>query len=187
MTTDSVLVSTRVDAWRPPTIVALTVGAIAVLTYTLIDLLLPLSQGGPFQSAADAWYTGAGSAIGLSGFVVAIGIHRLQHGADGRLGGIGAWVSGICCLALAVQTGASVAVGAELQWGPIYPIATLGSVGGLVLLVVGSWRSRILPRWMLAVWPPIWLVGSFFALGPIALLLAALFVAMAIALLRRRR
>jgi hypothetical protein len=78
-----------------------------------------------------------------------------------------------------------VVVGAELIWGPLYPVCAFGLMIGLALLAAGSWRVGLVPRWMLAVWPPLGLVGSFLGVGPIPLVFVAFLVVLAV-LLRAR-
>lgn len=86
---------------------------------------------------------------------------------------------------LVIQCMASVAAGAELRWGPAYPVCAFGLMLGLALLAVGSWRVGLLPKWMLAVWPPLGLVGSFLGVGPIPLVFVAFLFILGIILPRR--
>lgn len=144
-----------------------------------------VSDGGPFVSAADYWYTASGLPIGIGGIGHAIGVHRLQHGADGRLGAIGVWLYVAALSVLTVQLAASVALGVELQLGPTYLVGTALTFIGLALLAAGSWRVGLVPAWLLGVWPVVWVLGSFLAMGPTPLLLIAIYVVFWVVLTRR--
>ena len=89
---------------------------------------------------------------------------------------------------LFVQLLASVATSTEQQWGPSYILFTgLGFVGH-ALLAAGSWRTGVMPRWMLGMWPLVWVLGSFAAVaGPLPLLLIAFYVALGAIVRSERR
>jgi hypothetical protein len=146
-----------------------------------------ISGGGDFKYTADYWYTAVGLPITLIGIGITLGMHKLQHGSDGRLGTIGVWVNTVALVELFVQLGASVIEGTEVRWGPSYPVCALLSFVGVALLAAGSWRSAVLPRWMLGAWPLVWILGSLAAMGPTPLVLAAFFILLGIALTRRVR
>jgi hypothetical protein len=80
---------------------------------------------------------------------------------------------------------ASVVAGSELRWGPAYPVCAFGLMVGLALLAAGSWRVGLLPRWMLGLWPPLGLVGSFLGVGPIPLVFVVFLVILGVVLYRR--
>lgn len=146
----------------------------------------PGAEGsGDFHGAVDYVVTAVALPIGVGLLLAVLGCHRLQHGRDGRLGAVGVWVYGVCTLELVVQCMASVVVGAELIWGPAYPLCTLGLMVGLVLLAAGSWRVGLLPRWMLGVWPPLTVVGSFLGIGPLPLVFVVFLLALGVVLTRR--
>lgn len=138
-----------------------------------------------FRDAADYWLTAPGLPIAVAGIGIALGVHKLQRGADGRLGTIGMWLNALALIELFVQLLDSVVVGAEVRWGPSYPVCTAASLIGLALLAAGSWRTGILPRWMLGLWPLVWTVGSFAAVGPMPFVLIAFLVALGVTLTRR--
>lgn len=140
-----------------------------------------------FRYAADYWLTAPGLPIALAGIGVALGVHKLQHGADGRLGTIGVWVNTLALTELFVQLLVSVLVGAEVRWGPSYPVCTLLTFVGVALLAAGSWRTGLLPRWMLGVWPLAWVIGSLAAQGLTPLVLIAFFALFGVTLTRRLR
>ena len=144
-----------------------------------------ISDGGDFKYTADYWYTGVGLPIALVGIGLALGVHRLQHGLDGRLGRIGVWINTLALATLFVQLSASLLAGAEVQWGPSYILATLLTFIGTALLAAGSWRAGLVPAWMLGAWPVVWILGSFAAQGPTPLLLAGFLVAVGVRVARQ--
>ena len=146
----------------------------ALVCLAIVEQFFPTVAEGAFQYAADYWLTGSGLPIALGGIGLALGVHRLQHGADGRLGTLGTALNTIALAELFVQLLASVLVGAELRWGPSYIVFTLLTFVGLALVAVGSWRTALLPRWMLGGnRPAIWLLGSFASFSPMPVVLAA--------------
>lgn len=185
--TTTVQPDARTDtAWLRLTLTGLGLAVVGVLMMGLAMLTTPpLAEGGTFRGTGDYLLTVAALPQGLGLFLTVLGVHRLQRGRDGRLGSAGVWVYGLCMAELVAQCTASVVVGAELIWGPLYPICAFGLMLGLALLAAGSWKVGLLPRWMLGAWPPLGLVGSFLGVGPVPLLFAALLVAMAVVLPRR--
>lgn len=160
------------------TAVGLVVEAMTGTFWTTVD-------GGDFRYAADYWYTASAAPIGVGALLHVLAIHRLHRGRAGRIGATGAWLFALCVAELVVQCLASVAVGSELRWGPMYVLCSLGTFVGLALLAAGSWRAGLVPRWMLGVWPPLWLLGSFFGVGLLPIGLAAFLVAFGLVLTRR--
>lgn len=141
---------------------------------------------GDFEYAGDYWLTGAALPLGAGLILYSLAVHRLQQGRDGRLGRVGTWIYVLCSAELVVQCMASVAVGAELRWGPTYVLSSLGTFIGLALVAAGSWRVGLLPRWMLGVWPPLALLGSWGGTGPIPLLFAVFLVGTGVVVHRRQ-
>jgi len=119
------------------------------------------SGEGDFKYAADYWLTAAALPIGVGMILHAYGVHRLHHTRDGRLGTAGLGLFAACSAVIIIQCMCSVASGAELRWGPAYPLCAVGSFVGLALVAAASWRVGVVPRWMLGVWPPLMLVGSW--------------------------
>jgi hypothetical protein len=154
--------------------IALAVGSVLVLGYTI--LFTTTVDQGDFRYAADYWLTATGLPLAIAGIGIALGVHLLQHGADGRLGATGVWINTLALAELFVQLAASVAVGAELRWGPMYVLSTFLTFLGTALLAAGSWRSGLAPRWMLGVWPVLWVLGSFAGTGPVPGVLAVFLV-----------
>ncbi|MGI5238523.1 hypothetical protein [Dactylosporangium sp. CA-139066] len=165
--------------------VALGIGILTLILFAIVATFFTTVDGGVFKYAADYWYTAAGVPIAIVGIVHAFAVHRLQHGRDGALGAVGTWLNAAACAELGVQCAASVLAGEELRWGPTYVLCSFLTLIALGLLAAGSWRSGLVPRWMLGLWPVVWLLGSFFAIGPGPLLLVALYVAFMIVLPRR--
>lgn len=176
----------RTDAfWLRVTLSGIGVAIVGLLMMGLTMLMGPTTEQGHFQHASDYVLTAAALPQGVGLFLTVLGFHRLQHGRDGRLGRAGVWIFGICAAELVVQCVASVVVGAELMWGPLYPLCSFGLMVGLALLAAGSWKVGLLPRWMLAVWSPLGLFGSFLGIGPIPLLFVAFLAMFAVVLPRR--
>ncbi|HEY3528841.1 MAG TPA: hypothetical protein VGK78_06800 [Nocardioides sp.] len=164
---------------------SIAVGVVGLVVFGYVGMAFTTISEGDFEYTADYWYTGCGLPIALAGIGIALGVHRLQHGADGRLGRIGVWVNTVALTELFVQLGCSVVVGSELRWGPSYVVASLLTFVGTALLAAGSWRVGLLPRWMLGVWPLIWILGSFAGTGPVPFLLAGFLVLLGVILARR--
>lgn len=158
---------------------------VPLVVFAVVGTFFTTISEGDFRYTADYWYTAMGLPFALVGIGLALGVHKLQHGEDGRLGTIGVWVNTIALTELFVQLLVSVAIGAEVRWGPSYPIFTVLSFVGVALLAAGSWRTGLLPRWLLGLWPALWILGTFAASGPMPLLLAGFFVAFGVTLTRR--
>jgi hypothetical protein len=143
------------------------------------------SGGGNFDHAADYWYTASGLPIAVGAMATLLGVHWLQRGADGRPGAVGAWVGVLALGELFVQLLASVLTSVEQQWGPAYILCTALAFLGHAVLAAGSWRTGLLPRWLLGVWPLAFVLGSFAAWGPMPLLLIAFYVVLGVVLSKR--
>jgi hypothetical protein len=164
---------------------SLAVGIAAVVVFAAVGMLFTTISEGAFRYTADYWYTGAGVPIALAGIGLTLGVHKLQDGADGRLGTIGLWVNTLALTELCVQLLSSVVVGAELRWGPMYVVCSFLTFLGVALLAAGSWRTRLLPKWMLGVWPVLWILGTFAGTGPMSLLLAVYLALFGVTVTRR--
>ena len=185
-TTTTLRLEARTDAfWLRLTLVGIGLAIVGLLTMGL-SMLFGTFHDDNFH-ASDYVLTGAALPQGAGLFLATLGFHRLQRGRDGRLGSAGTWVYGVCMVELVTQCMASVMVGSELIWGPLYPLCAFGLMIGLVLLAAGSWRVGLLPRWMLAAWPPLGLVGSFLGIGPIPLVFVAFLAILAVVLPQRLR
>jgi hypothetical protein len=188
MTTTTLPSANRTDAeWLRVILIGIGLAVVGLLMMGLTMLVGETTNGGEFHYVGDYLLTSAALPQGVGLFLAALGFHRLQHGRDGRLGTAGLWIYGLCMTELVIECMASVAVGAELIWGPAYPLCAFGLMVGLALLAAGSWRVGVLPKWMLALWPPLGLIGSFGGIGPIPLVFVVFLVVMAVVLPRRLR
>jgi hypothetical protein len=179
--------STRARAdvsWLRITQASIGLGVVALLAFAFVGAFFPTISGGDFRYTADYWYTGVGLPIAVAGIGLGCGVHSLQHGADGRLGTVGVWVNTLALTELFVQLLASVVAGAELRWGPMYVLCSFLTFLGVALVAVGSWRTGLLPRWVLGVWPVLWILGSFAGSPPVSVLLACFFVVFGVLLTR---
>jgi hypothetical protein len=172
-------------SWLRVAQASLGLGVVALLTFAFVGAFFTTISEGDFRYTADYWYTGVGLPIAVAGIGLAFGVHRLQHGANGRLGTIGVWVNTLALVELFVQLLASVVAGAELRWGPMYVLCSFLTFLGVALLAAGSWRTGLLPRWVLGVWPVLWILGSFAGSPPVSVLLACFFVVLGVLLTRR--
>lgn len=152
-------------------------------------LFVPTSaDDGLFHHVGDYVLT----AIGIP-FLVALAtllpsLRALQHGGNRALcrAGIVATSAGAVVLVGMFVYGLIAATGSSL--GPTYVIASILTIVGVILFAIGSWRTGLLPRWLLVAWPVAWTLGGTLPiLGPGPLLLAAVYVVMAVLLPRRAR
>ena len=175
----------RAQGWA---LAALVLGMVSTMTFAGIAVLATTtSGGGRFQHGADYWYTACGVPIAIAEIVLVSALWALQDGRAGRLGRTGMVLTVTAQAVLTVGLVASVVLGVEEQWGGTYVVATLVTFIGHGLFVAGSWRVGLLPRWLLGVWPVVWVIGSFAAQGATPLLLTAFYAAMAVLLARRAR
>ncbi len=124
MTTSALTAPTGVQtdaAWLRVVQVSLAVCLVPLVVYAVVGTFFTTISGGDFKYAADYWYTGVGLPFAVVGIAHTLGVHRLQHGADGRLGAVGVWVNAIALTELFAQLLASVATGSEVRWGPCVP------------------------------------------------------------------
>jgi hypothetical protein len=174
-------------AWLRVVQIALAVGIAASAALTIVSMGWKTSSGGPFMYAADYWYTGLALPLAAGSLFLALGVHRLHHGRDSMVGLIGVWVNGVACSVLFAQCLASVVVSTELQWGPTYVICSFLTFAGLALLSVGSWRAGLVPKWILGVWPAVWIIGSFLSQGPTSILLTGFYIVFLVIITGRNR
>ena len=174
-------------SWLRITLAGIVLAIVGLLMMGLAMLFGQHTENGPYEYPADYLITAAALPHGVGLFLTVLGYHRLQRGRDGMLGRIGVWLYGICMAELVIQCMASLVAGEELIWGPAYPVAAVGLMVGLVLIAASSWNVGLLPTWMLAIWPPLGLLGSFLGIGPIPLLFAIFLGAIAYLLPRRAR
>lgn len=171
--------------WRNVTKAALAVGIVTTVIFAVVTISWKTINHGSFKYAADYWYTALGMPLAAAGLFHALGVYRLQEGLTGRRGKVGLWMNSVCCVVLFANILASLLTSSEVRWGPAYPLSALGTVIGLGLLAAGSWRIGTFPRWLLGIWPLVWIAGSFFAVGAMPFLLAAYYVVFWVILTRR--
>jgi hypothetical protein len=164
---------------------AVAVGLVAVVIEAVTLAFMKSTDTGHYRYAADYWLTAAALPHAAAGVVLLPAIRVLQRGRDGRLGRVGIYVNVVSLLALATVCAASLAVAHDVQAGPTYVLGGLGTLIGTALFAAGSWRVGLLPRWLLTIWPIVWIIGSFFAVSASPLLLAIFYIVL-LAVLRRR-
>jgi hypothetical protein len=175
----------REATWLRWTAIGIGIAIVGLVTLSTTLTFATTTDEGDFQYGADYWLTAAALPLGVGLLLHVLGVHRLHDGRDGRLGAVGTWLFVLCSIELIVQCMASVVAGAELRWGPSYPVCAFGAFVGVALLAAGSWRVGLVPRWMLGVWPPLLLLGSWGGQGPVPYLLAIFLVAFGVVLRRR--
>lgn len=161
------------------------VGIVGAIIEGVTNGLMSLTPDtGPYQYAADYWLTAAAVPVGLGSALVVVGLHRLHAGRDGRLGRVGVALALLGLLAVVGVCTASLMVGHDVQGGPTYVLGTVVGFVGTTLVAIGFWRAGLLTRWLVAVWPVAWGIGSFFAVSVSPWLLGAWYVCLLV-LLRR--
>lgn len=189
MSTSTASASLRAEtdsSWLRLVQLCLAISIVPLGIFAVVGTFFTTISEGSFRYTADYWYTAVGLPITLAGIGIALGVHKLQHGADGRLGTIGVWVNTLALTELFAQLLVSVLTGAEVRWGPSYPVCTLLTFVGVALLAAGSWGTGLLPRWMLGVWPLVWVLGCLAAQGLTPVLLIAFYVLFGFTLTRSR-
>ncbi len=173
------------QTWLRLVQISIAIGCVALPVFAYVGTFLTTVSEGDFRYTADYWYTAVGLPLAVVGIGHTLGVHRLQHGADGRRGTIGVWVNAVALIVLFVQLSASLVAGSELRWGGTYLVCTFLSFVGITLLAAGSWRVGLLPTWMLGGWPVAWVLGTFLAQGPMPLALAAFLVVLGVRVTRQ--
>ncbi|NJC72319.1 hypothetical protein HC031_21745 [Planosporangium thailandense] len=168
----------------------LVVAASAVLL-ALLDLFTGVPQHDRLVGAADYVFTADGFPLVLGLLAAVAALHSVQDGRDGRLGTIALIVTTIGALGFLPPLTVSLFSGDAESLGPVYLLSMLASLIGLVLFAISSVRAKVLPWWAGPVMAVGWVVGGPVGEdGPLgfrgsALLLAAAFVAVAVAVSRR--
>jgi hypothetical protein len=165
---------------------ALWLGAAAAVALAMISLFVTTSSDDDFHYTGDYFLTANGIPYVVALLALLPALRTLQHRRDGRLGqaGIAFASAGSVVLGGMFVYGLAAATGGSL--GPTYVLASLATIVGVGLFAAGSWRAGLLPRWLIPVWFVAWVVGSMLPIaGPGPLLLAAVYVAMALLLPRR--
>ena len=185
MTSLAPALSTPVPVQRRRTRATLLTAAAVAAATALIDLLAPPSSGSHLSTAADYAFTALLFPFVLAMIAAITMLHRMQHGEDGRAGKAG-YITASVALAAFIPCGIdSLATGNAQALSPVYILAILGSVAGLILFAIGSFRARVLPRWAGPLLPLAWLLGGPAATGAVrgaTLILAAAFTGIALTL-----
>jgi hypothetical protein len=164
---------------------ALALGILSCAVYACILMFVPTTNGQTFTTAGDYWLTAVGIPMVAALLAATAGIHRLQGGRDGRFGLTGLIITTVAVTAFATIFILGLITGTDHAPGPMYPLAVITSLAGLVIFTIGMIRARLLPPWAGPALATGWLAGGpipFFAAAP--LLLAAVYATLAI-LLRR--
>jgi hypothetical protein len=166
---------------------ALVLGVAAAVALVAILYFVATSSGdGKFQHSGDYVLTANGIPYIVALLVLLPALRTLQQRRDGRLGQAGIALASVGSAVLLAIFVYGVAAGTESSFGPGYVIASVATILGVGLFAAGSWRVRLLPRWLLAAWVVAWTIGSMLPiLRPGPLVLAAVYLAM-LALLPRR-
>jgi hypothetical protein len=164
------------------------VGAAAAVALAAILVFVPTTtDDAAFQHVGDYFLTALGIPAVLAVAALLPALRTLQHRRDGRLGvaGIAATCAGAVVLTGMFVYGLIAATGSSL--GPTYVLASAAMILGVVLFAIGSWKTGLLPRWLLVAWPIAWTIGGLLPVlpGPSPLLLAAAYLVMAVLLPRR--
>ncbi len=139
-------------------------------------------------SVADYVFTALLIPFVLAPLAALTALRSAQQGQDGRLGTVGFVVTAIGLAAFLPCGILTLATGDATSGGPLYPLAMLSSLVGLVLMSVAWVRAKALPRWMLPTVTLGWIFGGPVAEGGTpgfrgaALILAAICVVVAVAL-----
>ncbi|NYJ05781.1 hypothetical protein [Petropleomorpha daqingensis] len=189
---DTVTAATPVDearrTARTRALISLYVGAASAVALAAVLVFVPTStDDDAFHHVGDYFLTALGIPAVLVVAALLPALRTLQERRDGRLGmaGIVATCAGALVLTGMFVYGLIAATGSSL--GPTYLLASGAMIIGVVLFAIGSWRTGLLPRWLLVAWPVAWAVGGLLPVlpGPSPLLLAAAYLAMAVTLPRR--
>ncbi|HET7172654.1 MAG TPA: hypothetical protein VFI30_00060 [Nocardioidaceae bacterium] len=166
---------------------ALVVGALAAVALAAVELFATTTPDeGHFHYLGDYLLTASGIPYMLALLVLLTSLRTLQGRRDGRTGYIGSAIASVGAVVLTGIFGYGLIAATSSSLGPTYVLAALATVVGVIVFAVGSWRAGLLPRWLLVAWPVAWILGSALPFpGPWPLLLAALYVVMAVVLPRR--
>jgi len=151
-------------------------------------ILVPTSSSDNtgFHYVGDYLLTALGFPFLLPLVVLLPTLRTLQRQRDGALGRAGIIAASAGALVLVGLLGYDLIIAASSSLGPTYVIASVVAIVGVVLFAVGSWGAGLLPRWLLVAWPVTFTIGGTLPIFPPGvLLLAAVYLAMAVTLPRR--
>ncbi|WP_176921351.1 hypothetical protein [Pseudonocardia oroxyli] len=111
----------------------------------------------------DVVFTALLVPFALALLAVVLALRAAQAGRDGAAGRIGAWTTAVGVAGFVVCAVATVATGDPASTGPLYPLAMIVTLAGLVLAAVGSARAKVLSWWVVPLITLGWIFG-----GPVA-------------------
>jgi hypothetical protein len=162
---------------------ALALGAVTTIPFTAVMLFARLTPDGDhFRYAADYAYTALGIPYMLAPLILLPAVHSVQQGRDGRLGRIGLGITSIGLVAFLALFPIGLIIARATSLGPTYILATLATFIGMTLFGIGSYRAGLLPRWIPPLWVVAWIVGGPLAIDGAPLLLAGVYVTIAVVL-----
>lgn len=137
------------------------------------------------QHALHSWREYVLSALlvpfALAMLAALVELHALQRGACDPLGRTGIRTAAVGLALFIVDAGITLVSGNTDTAGPLYPIAMLVSLIGIVLFAVAAFRAAVLPRWTMPAIAIAWIIGGPTGEGVIfrgaALILAVVFLA----------
>jgi Kef-type K+ transport system membrane component KefB len=167
---------------------ALYVGVAAAIALAGITTFVTTTPDeGDFHHIGDYFLTATGIPYVVALVVLLRAMRELQDRRDGRIGMVGMAFADVGSIALLAIFVSGLVAATSSSWGPTYVLASLATIIGVVLFAIGSRRGQLLPKWLLVLWPIAWAVGSMLPIsGPGPLLLAAVYIAMAVVLRKRR-
>ena len=167
---------------------SLYLGIATAIVLTAVWFIHPSSSdGGTFHSVADYVFTGNGVPFGVAPLVLLWSLLALRGDRAGRTARIGVVLASVSLAVLIAILAASVAAAEEVQIGPMYPLATLGSIVGIALFCFDAARARLLPRAALWFWVAGWTVGGMLGPKGSQLVLAAAYTVLLVYVRRRAR
>lgn len=151
-------------ARRGTAVLALIVSAVAFVVTALVVLVgHPVGGTARLHSTADYLFTAMLVPVALSVLGVGRALHAAQAGRDGRSGRVGLRILATGEVAFVVAAVVTLVTADPDSTGPLYPLAMLATIVGLVCMAVGAARGRVLPAWVLPALTLGWIFG-----GPIA-------------------
>jgi hypothetical protein len=160
--------------WRTAE-VALWLGIASAVFLTLVWFVFPLTHEGAsaYRHTGDYLYSGTGIPFVAAPLLLLGALRNLQGDRGGKKVVVGFWLAACSLLVLMPLLAASTVAGKELQWGPTYVLATLGSIVGIGLFAAGWQRLDLIRRSTLWIWVFSWTVGGLVGPKGSQLLLAA--------------
>jgi len=170
---------------RQRSIVALLVAAAVFTAIAAFDLIAHPAEQGALRTYKEYILTATVIPAAFVVLWVLTALERLHVGYESRLGRVGLGIAAIGLVALVVDGVVTLAGGSTDAGGPLYPIAMLATLVGIVLMAIHWYRARVLPRWAGPTLALGWFLGATPILGSAFLILVAAFLAIAAGLRRQ--